>query len=69
MFFYGIELSWFEIGEVWNAKKIFAFDVEVCEVSMHFFHPGGILEHVTTWWEHTLLPIMLSWNYMNVKSS
>ena len=65
MCFYVFELSWLGIGEVWNAKKVLDFDVEVHEVSIHFFHFGSILEHVTTWWEPTLSPVMLSWDCAN----
>ena len=40
MFFYGIELSCLEIDEGCTAKKMLASNVEVHEVTIHFFHLG-----------------------------
>ena len=65
MFFCFIELSWPYIGEVWNARKVLAFDVEVHEVSINFFLLGSILEHIAMWWEPTLSRRVLSWSCMD----
>ena len=62
-----IELCWLVIDEVWIAKEMLAFNVEVREVSIQFSCLGSILEHLISWWEPTL-SLMLSWYCMNKAS-
>ena len=38
-FFFDVALSWLGIDGIWIAREMLAFDVEVDEVTIHFFRP------------------------------